>query len=71
MEIRRGILQDFDSGTYLATVAMTGSLGVWLDSLPVSRAIADAAMVTGRNVAVLFFDASNPEDAVVFAVWET
>ena len=40
MEIKRGILQAFDSGTYLATVAMTGSLSVWLEGLPVSRAIA-------------------------------
>jgi len=69
MEIRRGVLQDFDSGTYLATVAMAGSLSVWLDGLPVSRAIDDAEMVAGRNVAVLFFDASNPNDAVVCAVW--
>ena len=69
MEIRRGVLQDFDSGTYLATVAMAGSLSVWLDGLPVSRAIDDAEMAAGRNVAVLFFDASNPNDAVVCAVW--
>ena len=69
MEIKRGILQSFDSGEYLATVAMTGSLGVWLDGLPVSRAITTGEMVAGRHVAVLFFDASNPSDAVVCAVW--
>jgi len=69
MEIRRGILQSFDDGTYLATVAMTGSLSVWLEGVPVSRAIPDAEMVTGRHVAVLFFDAANPNDAVICAVW--
>lgn len=69
MESKRGILQDFDSTNYLATVAMTGSLSVWLEGLPVSRAIPDTAMVTGRHVAVLFFDPSNPDDAVVTAVW--
>ena len=69
MEIKRGVLQSFDSGTYLATVSMAGSLSVWLEALPVSRAIADTAMVAGRNVAVIFFDASNPNDAVVCAVW--
>jgi hypothetical protein len=68
MEIKRGVLQSFDAGTYRATVAMAGSLSVWLDGLPVSRAIADTEMVAGRQVAVLFFDASNPEDAVVCAV---
>jgi hypothetical protein len=69
MEIKRGILQSFDSGSYLATVAMAGSLSVWLDGLPVSRAIDSAEIVAGRHVAVLFFDASNPQDAVVCAVW--
>jgi hypothetical protein len=69
MEVRRGILQSFDDTTYLATVAMAGSLSVWLDGVPVSRALPDAEMTAGRNVAVLFFDASNPEDAVVCAVW--
>jgi hypothetical protein len=70
MDIKRGILQSFDAGTYLATVAMAGSLSVWLDGLPVSRAIASTELVAGRHVAVLFFDASNPNDAVVCAVWE-
>ena len=69
MEIRRGVLQSFDSGAYLATVAMAGSLSVWLDGVPVSRAIAAGEMTAGRHVAVLFFDASNPNDAVVCAVW--
>ena len=69
MEIKQGILQAFDSGTYLATVAMTGSLSVWLEGLPVSRGIDSTEMVTGRHVGVLFFDASNPNDAVVCAVW--
>ena len=70
MEIKRGILQDFDSGDYLATVAVTGSLSVWLDGVPVSRAIPDTEMIAGRNVAVIFFDTSNHKDAVVCAVWE-
>jgi hypothetical protein len=69
MEVRRGVLQSFDDTTYLATIAMAGSLSVWLEGVPVSRAIADTEMTAGRNVAVLFFDASNPEDAVVCAVW--
>jgi hypothetical protein len=49
---------------------MSGSLSVWLDSVPVSRAIPSGEMVAGRRVAVLFFDPSNPKDAVVCAVWE-
>ena len=69
MEMRRAVLQDFDSGTYLAVVQLVGSVSVFLEDVPVSRGIADSAMVTGRHVAVLFFDPSNPNDAVVCAVW--
>ena len=67
--IKKGILKSFDSNTYLATVQIAGSLSVWLEDIPTSRAIASADMVTGRNVAVLFIDPSNFSDAVVIAVW--
>jgi hypothetical protein len=67
--VKKGILKSFDSGTYLASVQLIGSLGVWLDNVPTSRAIATAEMVTGRNVAVLFIDPSNFSDAVIIAVW--
>jgi hypothetical protein len=67
--IKKGILKSFDSDTYLATVQIAGSLSVWLEKIPTSRAIPTADMVTGRNVAVLFIDPSNFSDAVVIAVW--
>ena len=67
--IKKGILKAFDSGTFLASVQLIGSLSVYLDNIPTSRAIASADMVTGRNVAVLFIDPSNFLDAVVIAVW--
>lgn len=67
--IRKGILKAFNSGTYLASVQLIGSLSVWLDNVPTSRAIASADMVTDRNVAVLFNDSGNPSDCVVIAVW--
>jgi len=50
-------------------VQIIGSLSVYLDSIPTSRAIPTAEMVVGRNVAVLFLDPSNFLDAVVIAVW--
>jgi hypothetical protein len=37
--------------------------------VPASRDIPTVEMVTGRNVAVIFLDESNPDDAVVVAVW--
>lgn len=67
--LRKGILKSFDPGTYLAAVQIVGSLSVWLDNVPTSRAITASDMVTGRNVAVLFLDPSNFSDAVVIAVW--
>lgn len=67
--IKKGILKAFDSGTYLATVQISGSLSVWLENIPVSRAIASGDMTAGRNVAVLFIDHSNFSAAVVIAVW--
>ncbi|MPZ50723.1 MAG: hypothetical protein GEU75_15730 [Dehalococcoidia bacterium] len=69
MEIRRGTLRGFDDTDYKATVEISGSVSVWLTGVPVSRNIADADLVEGRGVAVLFLDPSNPEDAVLFAVW--
>ena len=67
--IKKGILKSFDSGTYLATVQISGSLSVWLDNVPTSRAIASGDMIAGRNVAVLFIDPGNLSDAIVIAVW--
>lgn len=64
-----GILKAFNSGTYLATVQLTGSLTLWLSSVPTSRGIASAEMIAGRKVAVLLFDPTNPADAVVAAVY--
>jgi len=67
--IKIGILKSFNETTYLATVQIAGSLSVWLEDIPTSRAIASGDMVTGRNVAVLFIDPNNFSDAVVIAVW--
>jgi len=67
--MRRGVVKAFDSGTYLATVQLVGSLAVWLTGVPVSRGIPSAEMVAGRKCAVQFFDEGNPKDAVVAAVY--
>jgi hypothetical protein len=69
MEMRRGTLKAFDAGAYTATVEMAGSLGAWLSGVAVARNIASGEMVAGRKVALVLFDASNPNDAVVTAVW--
>ena len=69
MEVRKGTLRAFDSGTYRATVEVAGSIAVWLTGVRVSRDIAPGDLVAGRGVALIFFDDSNPEDAVLTAVW--
>ena len=69
MEIRKGSLRSFDSTAYTATVQMAGSLATWLEGVPVSRGIPEAQMTAGRACAVIIFDAANPRDAVVTAVW--
>lgn len=68
-ELQRGVLKSFDSGTYLASVQLAGSLSVWLAGISVSRGLPAAEMVAGRSVAVAFFDPANPTDAVVVAVY--
>lgn len=69
METRKAVLKGFDTGAYLATIQISGSLSVWLQGVPVARNIPTAEMITGRNCAVIFFDPSNPKDGVVVAVY--
>jgi len=68
VNIKRGVLRAFDSGSYAATVQLDGSLPTYV-TVPTSRAIASAEMTAGRKVAVLFFDEGNQNDAVLTAVW--
>ena len=65
---KKALLKSFDSDSYTATVQIAGSLSSWLE-VPVSRAIPSAEMISGRACALLFFDPSNPRDAVIVAVW--
>jgi hypothetical protein len=69
MEIRRGVLRAFDSGSYTATVEVAGSIATWLSGVAVARNIDASEMTAGRSVALLQFDPSNPDDMVVCAVW--
>lgn len=66
--IRKATVQSFDNATKTATIQIDGSLAVYLTAVPVNRILTAAEMVTGRTVAVAFFDDSNPEDCMVLAV---
>ena len=69
MKLRKGELRDFNSGSYTATVRLAGSYKVYLENVAVARNISSAEMITGRRVAVVFFDEHSPRDAVVAAVY--
>ena len=69
MEILKATVRSFDSTAYTATVQVAGSIATWLGGVPVARNIPAAEIAEGRHCAVLFFDAANPSDAVVLAVY--
>ena len=69
MKIRKAELGSFNSGSYTATIRIAGGYKVFLEDVNVARNLGTAEMVTGRNVAVIFFDDNNPRDAVIVAVY--
>lgn len=69
MSVRKGILKDFDSGDYTATVRLSGSYKVYLEDVAVARNIPSSEMTTGRKVALVLFDDNNAREAVVVAVY--
>lgn len=64
----RATLVAFDAGTYTATLRLAASLSTTLAGVPVSRAIAAAELTPGRALALAWFDASHPLDAMVVGV---
>jgi hypothetical protein len=69
MKMRKAELKGFNSGNYTATVRLAGSYKVYLEDVAVARNLPAAEMVTGRKLAVVFFDEYSPRDAVVVAVY--
>lgn len=69
MNIKQAILKTFNSASYTATVQLVGSSQAYLENILVARNIPTAELVTGRELAVLFFDEFRASDAVVAAVW--
>jgi len=69
MRLKKAVLRSFNSGNYTATVQLAGSFKVYLEDITVARNLPSAEMITGRKVAVIFFDEYNPKEAVVTAVY--
>ena len=57
------------SGPFLASHLGDISKIQYLEDIIVARNLPSAEMITGRKVAVLFFDEYNPNEAVVVAVY--
>ena len=70
MDIRRGIIRAFDSGTYLADVQIVGSMATMLPGVPVAKQIGADLLTSGTKCGVLFFDETNPSDACVVFVYD-
>lgn len=70
MDIRRGIIRKFDSGTYLADVQIVGSMATMLTGVPVAKQIGADLLTSGTRCGVLFFDETNPADACVAFVYD-
>ena len=66
--IEVGILKNFDSGTYKASVQLISSLTTYFDDVKVARNIGSGEMITGRHVLMVIPEA-NPRNAVVIAVF--
>jgi len=69
MSLRKATLKSFDSGTYKATIQVSGSYKVYLENIPVARNLPAVEMAVGRKLAVIFFNEHNPKEAVVVAVY--
>jgi hypothetical protein len=69
MNIKQAILKTFNSSNYTATVQLVGSSQAYLENILVARNIPTVELVTGRELAVLFFDEFRASAAVVVAVW--
>jgi len=69
MSFKRGVLKSFNSGSYTATVQLSGSSRAYLDGITVAKNLPSAEMIAGRQVAVVFFSEHNPAEAVVVAVY--
>ena len=69
MTVRKGILKDFNSTNYTATIQLAGSLKVYLEDVATARNLPAAEMIAGRKVVVVFFDEHNAREAVVTAVY--
>jgi hypothetical protein len=69
LSIARGILTAFDPASYTASVLLLEATSSYLTGVPVSTTFDGTSAQVGDLCAILFFDASNQQDAVILAVY--
>jgi len=69
MKIYKGTLMAYNATDHTATVRLSGSRKGYLENIPVARNLPDGEMVSGRRLAVLFFEQHSVPEAVVIAVY--
>ena len=68
--IVKAVLKSFNSIDYTANIMLNGSYKTPMGKVTVAQSIPSAAMISGRQVAVLFYDGYNSKDAVIIAVYD-
>jgi hypothetical protein len=66
--LKRGTVRAFDAPSHTATIQIEDSPGT-MSGIPVNRGIAAADMISGRTVAVVFFDATHQTDMMIIGVY--
>ncbi len=68
--IEKAVLKSFNLTDYTASIMLSGSYKTPMEKVTVANNIPSAAMIGGRQVAVLFYDGYNSKDAVILAVYD-
>lgn len=68
MEIRRGIVKEYDSANHQADVTIIGSMATMVKAVPVAHHVGGELMVAGTLCGVLFFAAGDP--GLVICTWD-
>jgi hypothetical protein len=68
MEIRKGIVKDYDSGNHQADVMIIGSMATMVKAVPVAHHVGGELMAAGTLCGVLFFAAGDP--GLVLCTWD-
>ncbi|HTK10281.1 MAG TPA: hypothetical protein VL485_24135 [Ktedonobacteraceae bacterium] len=67
--IKRGVLVAFDNASYTASVQILEATSTLLSNVPIATHVDNSSALPGALCAVLFFDAQNPADAVIIAMY--